>query len=105
MPLQTHPKKRLEMIIEAPALNRLLDLLDKHEVSGYTVLPVLAGRGRQGRWSRDGLVGMAGQMLMVICVTSEHRVPGLLEAVSSFLKRQIGIVTVSDVEVIRTDHF
>jgi len=103
--MQTHPKKRLELIIEAPALNRRLDILDKQEVSGYTVMPVLAGRGRQGRWSRDGLVGMAGQMLMVVCVTSEHRVPALLEAVSKFLARQIGIVAISDVEVIRTEHF
>lgn len=103
--MEMHPKKRLELIIEAPALNRLLDLLDKQGVSGYTVLPALAGRGRQGRWSRDGLVGVAGQMIVVVCVTSEHRVPALMEAVSKFLARQIGVVTVSDVEVIRTDHF
>lgn len=103
--MQTHPKKRIELIIEAPALNRLLDLLDKAEVAGYTVLPVLAGRGRQGRWSRDGLVGVAGQMLMVVCVTSEHRVDALMAAISKFLARQIGIVTVSDCQVLRTEHF
>lgn len=103
--MQTHLKKRLEIILEAPALNRLLDVLDRNEVSGYTVLPALAGRGRQGRWSRDGLVGTTGQMVVVVCVTSEHRVEAVLAAVRKLLVRQIGIVTISDVQVLRAEHF
>ncbi|HAJ21764.1 MAG TPA: transcriptional regulator, partial [Rhodospirillaceae bacterium] len=38
---QTYPKKRLSIIIEAPFLNRLLDLLDGLDVPGYTALPAL----------------------------------------------------------------
>ena len=55
-----HPKKRIEVIIEAPLVERLLAVLDAQQVSGYTVLPALGGRGRGGRWRRDGLVGEAG---------------------------------------------
>ncbi|GGK23945.1 DUF190 domain-containing protein [Salinarimonas ramus] len=103
--LATHPKKRLDIIVEAPIMNRLLDLLDRLAVTGYTVVPALAGRGRDGSWRRAGLVSDAGQMVMVICVLDESRVPEVLEPVYKLLSRQIGIVTVSDVAVIRREHF
>jgi PII-like signaling protein len=102
--LPTHPKKKLEIIIEAPMLNRLLDLLDRLAVTGYTVLPAVAGRGRDGSW-REGQLTEAGRMVMVICITSEERIPQVLEPVYRLLARQIGIVTVSDVMVVRKDHF
>jgi nitrogen regulatory protein PII len=57
--LPTHAKKKLEIIIEAPMLNRLLDLLDRLAVTGYTVVPAIAGRGRDGSW-REGNLTDAG---------------------------------------------
>jgi nitrogen regulatory protein PII len=103
--MQMHDKKRIEIIIEAPILHRLTDLLDRSDVSGYTVIPALAGKGRGGTWSREGQATEAGAMTMVIVVTSEHRVPGLLDEIYKLLARRIGIVTLSDVQVIRKDHF
>lgn len=103
--LPTYAKKRIEIVVEAPILNRLLDLLDDLKVTGYTVIPALAGRGREGSWRRDGLVGGAGQMVVVICIMDAARVRDVLEPVYSLVSRQIGIVTVDDVQVIRPDHF
>ncbi|WP_052340967.1 DUF190 domain-containing protein [Salinarimonas rosea] len=103
--LETYAKKRLDIIVEAPIMNRLLDLLDRLAVTGYTVVPALAGRGREGSWRRAGLVSDAGQMVLVICVLDESRVPDVLEPVYKLLSRQIGVVTVSDVSVIRREHF
>lgn len=105
MSLATHPKKRIEVIVEAPILSRLLDDLDRLAVTGYTVLPALAGRGRTGRWRRDDAVNPAGQMVCVLCITDEQKVEEVLGAVHRLLSRQIGIVAVSDVEVIRQEHF
>jgi PII-like signaling protein len=102
--MQTHPKKKLEIIIEAPLLNRLLDKLEKLGVSGYTVVPAIAGKGSGGAW-REGQLTQAGHMVMVICVTSEERVEAVLGPVYEVLARHIGIVTVTDVQVIRADHF
>ena len=53
MSIITHPKKRVEIMIEAPALARVTDALDRAEATGYTVLPALAGRGNGGNWQRD----------------------------------------------------
>ena len=103
--LSTYPKKRLDIIVEAPIMNRLLDLLDRLAVTGYTVIPALAGRGREGSWRRAGLVSDAGQMVAVICVLDDSRIAEVLEPVYRLVSRQIGIVTVSDVEVVRREHF
>ncbi|HVL70427.1 MAG TPA: transcriptional regulator [Beijerinckiaceae bacterium] len=103
--MQTHPKKRIEIVLEAPALNRLIDRLEKANVSGYTVLPALAGRGSGGGWSREGLAGDAGRMVMVLCIIDGARVDEVLEAAYGVVSRHIGIVAVSDVQVIRAEHF
>ena len=103
--LQTYPKKRLSIIIEAPFLNRLLDLLDTLEVPGYTALPALAGRGKNSSWRRDALSSDVGGMVQVLIVLDAEKVRPVLEAVRGVLKRQMGIVSVSDVEVLRPELF
>lgn len=105
MTMQMHAKKRLEIILEAPALNRLAIALEAAGVSGYTVLPVLAGKGKTGAWTRDGLIGGAGAMVCVVCITDPSRVELVLERVMAVLSRQIGLVTIGDVAVIRGERF
>ena len=103
--MQTHLKKRVEIVVEAPVLRRLVDRLDAAAVTGYTVIPALAGRGRDGSWRGEGLAGDAGRMVMVVCITDPSKVDTVLETVYVVVQRQIGIVTVSDVQVIRAEHF
>jgi len=101
----THPKKRIEIMVEAPLTNRVLSILDEHKAPGYTVLPAVAGRGADGSWHRDGLVGRAGSVVQIVCIVDTSRVDDILEPLFALVSRQIGIVTVSDVQVIRPEHF
>ncbi|MBB98571.1 MAG: transcriptional regulator [Rhodobacteraceae bacterium] len=103
--MQTYAKKRLEIIVEAPIQERLTALLDRLAVTGYTVLPALAGRGRSGEWSREGLVGGAGRMIVIVCLLDAERVDEVLEAVFSMVSRRTGIVSICDVQVVRPEHF
>ena len=103
--MQTHPKKRVEITIEAPLLRKLSERLAAAGVTGYTVLPVLGGSGRDGPWSADGLAGPAGQMAMLVLVTDAARVAAIADAVFEVVSRQIGIVAISDVEVLRPERF
>lgn len=103
--MRTFAKKRLDILIEAPVLRRLLELLDRLEVTGYTVTPAVAGRGRGGSWHREASVGDAGRMYVVFCIVDGSRVEQILDPVFELVSGQIGIVTVADVEVIRPDHF
>ena len=103
--MERFSRKRLEIVLEAPALNRLTAALDAAGVSGYTVLPVLSGRGEDGHWSREGLVGDAGRMVMVVCITDAGKAEAALARIRTLLSRQIGIVTLGDVEVLRGERF
>ncbi|MEM7774207.1 MAG: DUF190 domain-containing protein [Pseudomonadota bacterium] len=103
--MQTFPKKRIEIMVEAPLMSRVLEILDEQGVSGYTVLPALAGKGKDGSWHRDGLVGRVGSMVQVLCIIDESRIDDVLAPLFKLVSQQIGIVSVSDVRVIRAEHF
>lgn len=102
--MQTHAARRVEIIIEAPMESRLTEALIKAGVTGFTVLPVLGGSGRSGHWTREGQVGRAG-MVAVICLIRPERVDAMLEAAFAVVERHIGVVSVSDVEVMRAERF
>lgn len=103
--MKTYAKKRIDIMVEALLTEKVVGLLDQHGVSGYTVLPALGGRGNDGAWHRDGVIGRAGALVIIFCILDEQRVEAVLEPLFSLVSRQIGIVTVSDVQVIRPDHF
>ena len=103
--MQTHKAKRVEILIEAPMERRLTQALSDAGVTGFTVLPVLGGSGRSGRWSREGQVSRAGGMVVVVCLIRPERLDGLLEAAFSVVDRHIGVVSVTDAEVIRAERF
>jgi len=102
--MQTFRKSRVEIVIEAPLMRRLAERFEEAGVLGYTVLPVLAGRGRDGPWTAEGSV-YEGGMVCVICIVDPSRVDAVLDAAYGVLSRQIGLVTVSDCEVIRKERF
>ncbi len=103
--MQTHKAKRVAIIIEEPMLRRLEAVLQKADVTGYTVLPVVGGSGRSGQWSADGQVGRQGGMRQVICVIRPDRLDALLEAAFAVVERHIGVVTISDCDVLRAERF
>ncbi len=103
--MQTHRAKRIEIIIETPALRTLRRSLERAGVKGYSILPVMGGHGRSGSWSREGEVGIASNMVTVLCLVTPERADSVLEAVFKVVERQIGIVTVSEVEVVRQERF
>ncbi len=103
--METHQAKRVAIIIEAPMERRLTAALTENGVTGYTVLPVLGGSGRSGRWSREGQVSRASGMVQVVCIIRPDRLDGMLDAVFQVVERHIGVVSVSDCEVIRAERF
>lgn len=103
--MQTFRKKRIEIFVEAPLLPKVIEQLDAARVSGYSVMPVIAGRGFDGIWSAAGQVGSANQMAYIVCIIDEARGDAVLHQVFAIIERQIGFIATSDVEVIRADRF
>lgn len=102
--MQMHPAKRVEIIIEAPMEARLTEALTDAGVTGFTILPVLGGSGRSGQWSREGQVGRSG-MVSVVCIIKPERLDTLLDAAFAVVQRHIGVVTVTDAQVLRAERF
>ena len=103
--METHTAKRVEIMIEAPMEQRLTKALAEAGVTGFTVLPVLGGSGRSGLWSREGQVSRAGGMVAVVCLIRPDRIDGLLEAALSVVDRHIGVISITDTEVLRVERF
>ncbi|MFC4351759.1 P-II family nitrogen regulator [Fodinicurvata halophila] len=103
--MEMHEAKRVEIIIEAVMERQLTTALNEAGVTGYTVLPVSGGSGRSGQWTREGQVGRAGGMVAVICLIRPERLEPLLEAAFSVVERHIGVVSVSDTQVLRAERF
>ena len=97
--------KRVEIIIEAPMENRLTDALEASGVTGFTILPVLGGSGRSGRWSREGQISRAGGMVAIICIIRPERLDALLDAAFQVVENHIGVVSISDCAVIRAERY
>lgn len=103
--MKTYPKKRIEIIIEAPLARRITTQLDRVGTTGYSVIPLIGGRGLSGPWSADGHVGSVSGMVSIVCITDENLAAEVLDESFSIVSRQLGIVSISDVMVIRSEHF
>ena len=103
--METHRAKRIEIMIETPALRRVRRALENAGVRGYSILSVEGGYGRTGSWSSEGEVSIASDMDMIWCIVAEERAEAVVDAVFSVVDRQIGVVTISDCEVVRRERF
>jgi nitrogen regulatory protein PII len=100
----THPRKRIEIVVEAVRAEQVTDLLDACGASGWTVLPVIAGRGRTGMRRGGDLAGVFDNVL-VLCIASEAVAEKVLAAQEELLGARPAIVSISDCRVIRAEHF
>ncbi|MEL7048139.1 MAG: DUF190 domain-containing protein [Pseudomonadota bacterium] len=103
--METFKKKRIEIVIEALVLKRLLDVFQAHDIKGYTVYSAQAGSGDSGPWQAEGVLSGMQELRVVFCIVDESRVDKVLEPVFKLVSRHIGIVTVSDVQVVRGHQF
>lgn len=103
--MDMHDAKRVEIIIEAPLERRLTDALNAAGVTGYTILPVLGGAGKSGTWSREGQVSRASGMVAVVCLIRPERLQPLLDAAFAVVERHIGVVSITDAQVLRAERF
>jgi len=103
--MEKHDAKRVAIIIEAIMESRLRQALEGAGVTGFSVLPVLGGSGRSGNWSRDDTVSRGGGMVQVICIIRPEKLDRMLEAAFEVVDRHIGVVTISDCQVLRADRF
>lgn len=96
-------RKRLEIFIEAHALERLEVELASAGFKGWSVFRGVEGAGTHGSWRQTG-VGES-EAYMVIAIGSEDATEQALAWLTRYFSEFPGIVAASDVSVMRGDRF
>lgn len=100
-----HTRQRIELIIERMAYKRAGRIFEEAGMTGYTVLPALAGFGNNNKWSRDTDISASSDMVVMIAIGDGPRVEASLTSLENLLGQHIGVVSVTDVQVIRPNRF
>ena len=100
-----HTKKRLELIIEKPAMKRACRVLEEAGVKGYTIFPAMGGYGNSMRWQRGTDLSASRDMVMFICVFDADIITKVSAKLENLFGSHIGVLSLSDVGVLRDDKF
>lgn len=88
--------KKIEIILESVYLNRLIELFDKKEISGYTIIRDVEGKGITGIKSADEITDVfTNNYVFTVC--DEDKLMSIVEDIRAFIKRYGGRCIVSDV--------
>lgn len=101
----THQKQRLELFIERLAAKRAGRILEEAGLTGYTMLPTMAGYGGETRWQRDIDISATREMVVIISIGDEDVMEKALEQLGNLLGSHIGVLSVSTVTVLRPGRF
>jgi hypothetical protein len=100
-----HPKKRIDIVVEAPLMRTLTSTLDQARAPGYSLLPIVEGRGMLNAWSSAGQISEAANMMALLCIVDAAHADEVVDAVFAAIRDRIGFVTMSDVFVLRPERF
>lgn len=102
--METHRRKKVEIVIESVRAQDALDWITSYGVTGHTLIPHVTGAGHQGRQAGDDLTRLFENVL-IIAITREEIARRILEDSVQMFENYTAIVYLSDVEVARGEHF
>jgi nitrogen regulatory protein PII len=98
-------RKRIEILVDGALLRRITEAADLAGISGYTLMPISAGKGRGGVWTDDQITGgvFAKECFYTVC--NEEKAQKFLDLVKPLLDSHGLVMFISDVKVIRSSKF
>ncbi|QWK13609.1 MAG: transcriptional regulator [Aquificota bacterium] len=90
------PMKKVEVVVDSVYLNRVLDILERQGVSGYTVIRDVLGKGERGIMAGDELTDVFKNSY-VFTVCSEEIAKSIAESLRPLLSKVGGVCIISDV--------
>ncbi len=101
--IETVIRKRIEVLVNQAQVKRVTAAIDKVGITGWTVLPVSSGKGREGRWREERVTGTDKNL--VVTIASQENAHQLAESLFPILTSHGLLLTMWDVEVIRGERF
>jgi len=99
-----HPRKRIDIFVEMAVLPRVEEALTGAKVTGFTVVPCIKGRGWNGERTSDE-IGDAERMVMLSTITRAETLDTVFESLRPVMQRWRIVVSVADVQVLRSEKF
>ena len=101
--IETVIRKRIEILADVPLVRLVTAAIARCEITGWTVLPVTSGRGRDGEWREERVT--SSDKSLVLTNASQERAARLAEELAPMLTSHGLLLTMWDVEVIRGERF
>lgn len=101
--VETVIRKRIEILADTVLVRRVTGAIDAVGITGWTIIPVNAGKGRDGLWHEEHITGT--DKSLVLSVASQEKAAALAESLAPFLTSHGLLLTMWDVEVIRGERF
>jgi len=87
--------KKVELVIEAIYINRVLELFEKHKISGYTLIKDIEGAGGHGLKMADDVTDVfSNDLIFTVC--DEEKWVEMKEEIRIFEDKYGGKCFVSD---------
>ena len=102
--METVVRKRVEIIADAPLVPRIIAACSTAGIGGHSIVRLDGGRGRNGDWREDRLIG-AESKVMLIAITSAEKAQLLVDAIAPVLESHGLLLTIADVAVVRGERF
>lgn len=101
--IETVIRKRIEILADTPLVRVVTAAIDEAGITGWTVLPVLSGKGRDGNWREERVTG--SDKSLVLTIAAQEKAQALAEALAPILGSHGLLLTMWDIEVIRGERF
>ncbi|MBM3596165.1 MAG: transcriptional regulator [Alphaproteobacteria bacterium] len=101
--VETVIRKRIEILGDTALVCGVTAAIDSVGITGWMILPVSAGNGREGLWHEERVLGT--DKSLVLSVASQEKALALAEALAPVLTSHGLLLTMWDVKVIRGECF
>ena len=101
--IETVIRKRIEILADTRLQKRVTDAIDRADITGWTIVPVTSGKGRDGPWREERVMGT--DKVFVLTIAAEDKAMALAEDLAPMLTKYGFILTMWDVQVIRGERF
>ena len=101
--IETVTRKRIEILADKALQKRVTDAIDNAGITGWTIVPVTSGKGREGLWREESVMGT--DKVFVLTIAAEDKAMTLAEELAPMLTNFGFILNMWDVQVIRAERF
>ena len=102
--IETVTRKRIEILVDKPLVPRILRYVKEVDISGWSLMHVDRGGGREAEWQDDDVTG-AGAKVILLVITNEAKASALIESLAPILDSHGLLMTMGDVQVVRGERY